>query len=145
MDDKLQTEREASRIPDVSSFSGRAEKPAEGNAGMEWGIASMGLGSVLAVMVPATLILVFQLEAEGFRGFGRTEIRIAALAGYLAEVLLLGLAVIGLIFGVRSMLASRQQHKPIALGLAGLLLNLLNLYLWLGAGVAWLFASISRL
>jgi hypothetical protein len=144
VDDKLQTERESSRIPDVSLFAGRAEQPVEGNAGMEWGIASMGLGGVLAVMVPATLILVFQLEAEGFRGFTRTDIRIAALAGYLATFLFLGLTVLGLIFGVRSILASRRQRKPIALGLAGLLLNVLNLYLWMGSGVAWLFASIGR-
>ncbi len=43
----------------------------------------------------------------------------------------------GLAFGVLGMNAAQRARRPIALGLAGVMLNALNLLMWAGASVAW--------
>jgi hypothetical protein len=43
----------------------------------------------------------------------------------------------GTVFGIHSMIESRRHQRPIALGLAGVLLNGLDLLMWAGAALAW--------
>src|SRR3954453_4224708 len=126
----------ASEYPDVA-----ASRP----GGTEWGAASLAFGGVFALMVLPGLLLTYTLDSTGFRGFGRTELRLAAIGGYCGTLIVLGLALFGFIFGVLSIVRARQAGRPIALGFAGVLLNGLNLFMWLGALVAWHFTAWDRL
>jgi hypothetical protein len=113
------------------------EPRAERNEGVEWSAASLSLGGVFAVMVPATLVLVAYLEGSRYQTFSTLDKRLAALGGNLAALLILSLLVIGLIFGIRGLIASRRQQRPIVLGLAGILLNAVDLVLWAATALAW--------
>ena len=58
-------------------------------------------------------------------------------AGYLFGLLILLLSAAGAAFGVLDMNAARRAQRPIALGLAGVMLNALDLLMWAGALLAW--------
>lgn len=124
---------------------GRGEGEPERSSSVEWGAASLALGAVFAIMAPVALLLVYFLESTHYQGFGRTEIRLAALGGYAAALIIWALVIIGIVSGIYSMSASRQQRRSIALGLAGVLLNGLDLFVWLGAALAWHASVWNRL
>ncbi len=136
MDDKIQigTDLSIERQDPVARWP---ESEGADRAGREWGLASLVLGMTFAVMVMPSLFLVHTLGVDNFRGFGRTEARIAALGGYCGGVLIVGLAITGICFGVLGIVAAKRANRPIALGLAGALLNALNLLMWVGALLAW--------
>ncbi len=119
-------------------LSGPESSAIEGSSGVEWGAASLSLGGIFAILAPIGLFLAAFLQSTNFQGFSRTDKKIAALAGYGSIFFILMLVVIGIVFGVLSMSASRRQRRPIALGLAGVLLNALDLFMWVGAALAWL-------
>jgi hypothetical protein len=137
VDDKIQigTDFSLERKESVS----RRWPDSEGadRAGREWGLASLLLGAVFALMVLPGLILVYTLGTTNFRGFHRTEERITALGGYCGGLLILGLSITGIVFGILGIVAAKKANRPIALGLAGALVNALNLLMWLGACLAW--------
>jgi hypothetical protein len=137
LEEQLRSERELDRVQALPLFAGRMEVPAAPPPGGEWGAASFGIGGVFAVMAPTTLILITLLETTGYRGFSKLEYRVAAVGGYLAAVGILLLVIAGVGFGLRGMIVARQQKRPITLGLAGVLINGLNLFMWMGAALAW--------
>jgi hypothetical protein len=123
-----------SRTGEMAPHVPPAAPPARG---WEWGVASMGLGAVLALMAVPALLLAQQLQVSGFRGFARSDLRLAALGGYGGALLCLLLAGCAAGFGIAGIAAARREGRPVALGLAGVLLGGLDLFLWLGALVAW--------
>jgi hypothetical protein len=106
--------------------------------GSEWGVASLTLGAVFAVMLPPAVLLVFELDASRYQTFSRSDARLAALGGSVASLCILGLAGTGVTFGFMDMLAAARRQRPIALGLTGILLNGMDLLLWLATSAAWL-------
>ena len=134
MEDKLRAISERDR---GILLGGRGEVATEQSSGVEWGAASLSLGGVFAIMAPVALLLAHFLESTNYHGFSRTDKRLAALGGYGSVFLILVLVMAGIVFGIHSMLVSRRQQRPIALGLAGVLLNGLDLFLWAGAALAW--------
>jgi hypothetical protein len=134
VDDKIRAGAEFVRV-------GQAVDPAAAAApaprGWEWGAASLALGAVLALLAVLALQLAYQLETSGFRGFSRSDQRLAALGGYGGALCCLLLAGTAAGFGIAGIAASRREGRPVALGLAGVLLGGLDLFLWLGALVAW--------
>jgi hypothetical protein len=106
-------------------------------SGNECGAASLALGAVLAVMVPPTLQLALALMVNGYRGFSRFDQRLAAIGGYGAVALILVLALVGCAFGVVGMVKSGRRGRPIALAVAGLLLNGVDVLMWIAVGLAW--------
>jgi hypothetical protein len=111
----------------------------------EWGAASLALGAVLAILPVLGLKLTRDLEVTQFSDFSRSEQRLAAAGGYSSGVLGILLTVVAIAFAVAGIGAARREGRPIALGLAGLLLGGLDLFLWLGALLAWAFATWNRL
>ena len=134
MDDKIRAVSERDRNLLLGES---AESATERNAGVEWGAASLALGGVFALLAPIGLFLAAFLQSTNFQGFSHTDKRIAALGGYGSVFFILMLVIVGIVFGVVSMNASRRQRRPIALGLAGVLLNALDLFMWIGAALAW--------
>lgn len=134
MDDKLRaiTERDRGML-----LGGRSEVDLERSSSVEWGAASLALGGVLAILAPIGLFLAAFLESTHYSSFSRTDKRLAALGGYGSAFFALILVMAGLVFGILSITSARRQRRTIALGLAGVLLNGLDLFLWAGAALAW--------
>jgi hypothetical protein len=135
MENKVWTERSGSTP--MPPFGGRATLEVGRNSAVEWGAASLTLDGVFAIMAPVALILAYLLESTGYVRFSPWDKRLAALGGYGSVFVILLLAVVGIVFGLVGMSESRRQQRSIALGLAGVLLNGLDLFLWVGAGLAW--------
>jgi hypothetical protein len=112
---------------------GRMDLEPSPHGGMEWGAASLVFGGVFAVMMPPALLLV---ESVG-PGISRSD-RAAEAAGCFFGLMILLLSGAGVTFGILSMNAAQGVRRPIALGLAGVMLNALNLLMWAGALLAWL-------
>lgn len=142
MEDKLRaiTERDRGML-----LGGHSEGEPERSSGVEWGAASLALGAVFAIMAPVALLLTSFLESTHYQGFGRTEIRLASLGGYAAALMIWALVMTGIVSGIYSMSASRRQRRSLALGLASVLLNGLDLFMWAGAALAWHASVWNRL
>jgi hypothetical protein len=110
---------------------GRVEPETAPPSGVEWGAASLVLGGVFALMIPPALLLAGSVHVGG-----RDEIVVEG-AGYLFALLILFMSAAGAAFGVLSVSAAQRARRPIALGLAGVMLNALSLLMWAGALLAW--------
>jgi hypothetical protein len=100
--------------------------------------ASIALGAVFAVMALQALLIIHMLQQTHFGGWHRISIILGAVIGICGGVVILVSAAIGLAFGIIGIAAARRAGRPIALGLAGVLLNGLDLLLWLAAMIAWI-------
>ncbi len=109
----------------------RVEPEAAPSGGVEWGAASLVLGGVFALMIPPALLLAGSVHV------GRRDAVVVEGAGYLFALLILFMSAVGAAFGVLGMVAAQRARRPIALGLAGVMLNALSLLMWAGALLAW--------
>ena len=57
--------------------------------------------------------------------------------GYVAGASAQAIALAGVVAGIRSILAARRARRPLALGLAGLLLNAFAVAVWVAASLCW--------
>jgi hypothetical protein len=105
--------------------------------GIEQCLASVVLGAVFALMAFPTMLMIHILGEVQFRGWPRALILLGAALGSLGGLFVLASSVIGLIFGILGMSAARRSGRSIALGFAGVLLNGLDLLMWLGAMIGW--------
>jgi hypothetical protein len=110
----------------------RMESEFRPSGGLEWGSASLVLGAVFAVMMPPSLILFAAVGNARGRDAGAVEA-----VGYIFPLLILLLAATGAAFGIVGMIAAQRARRPIALGLAGVMLNALSALMWAGALLAW--------
>ena len=126
---------------DVSApFAGPPADYDASRAGAEWGFASLALGGVFAVMAPPTYLLIEIVQQNSFGGFSHSDRLLAGLGGCFIAVLILALEGVGVGFGVAGINAARRHGRPTALGLAGVMLNALDLLVWAAAALAWLSA-----
>jgi hypothetical protein len=140
MEDHLRTE--VGPVPSVQMAS--TPPPVEAaRGGPEWGVASLTLGAVFAIMLPPALLLVHSLEATHYEGFSRTDKRFAALGGGFAALFILVLAGVGVASGFLDMAGATRRGRPIALGLTGVLLNAMDLFLWVATTLAWLSSILN--
>jgi hypothetical protein len=101
------------------------------------GFASIALGGVFTLLAPLGLLLAFLLEASGYKHFSSSDKQLAAIGGYASVGVILLLTLLGIGLACGAMSAAAKQGQPIALGLVGLLLNVLALAMWVGCGIAW--------
>jgi hypothetical protein len=131
VDDYIRSASEPGREEYLAGRGRMEPEPPAPPAGVEWGVASLVLGAVFALMVPPCLVLIAVLGRSGNPG------NVAMAAGFFFVLVILLLSAAGVGFGVLSMSAAQRVRRPIALGLAGVMLNALNLLMWAGALLAW--------
>jgi hypothetical protein len=85
-----------------------------------WGLASLILGVPWLISAPVLLLLIRDLWTRGPSGM---RVPIAFVAGLFGGALILGLVITGIVCGVRGWLLASSERQPIALSLAGTLLN----------------------
>jgi hypothetical protein len=137
MDERIRTDSDfgAAVRRDIGDSAGVAIAPWPG---IEQSLASLSLGGVFALMAFPTLLMIHLLGDSRFRGWPKSQIVVAAALGTLGGLFVVVSAVFGLIFGVLGMGAARRGSRSIALGFAGVLINSLDLLMWLGALIAWI-------
>jgi uncharacterized membrane protein len=118
--------------------------PPPGRHWAEWGLASLFLGTAVTLLAPLTILINILMAAHGPHGL-RMEARevtlaTAAFAVGIILVLLVGLA--GLLFACFGLGAARRQGQSAALPLAGLLLSLLGLVVFLFAAIDLVFVLV---
>jgi hypothetical protein len=103
----------------------------------EWGLASVLIGALLVLGSPVLLIVNILMAAFGPSALGMNlgAIRLATI-GFVAVLgLLLALGVMGVVFGVYSLVAARPRGQSIALGLTGLLICVVGLVMLIVVGI----------
>jgi hypothetical protein len=106
--------------------------------GSDWGIASLVMGAVFALMAVPTFSLAHAIEVSHWTAFSPDEHRLAVSGGFVGIGVVLLLCVTAAGFGIAGMVTGRRCGGSIALGLAGLLLSALDLMLWGLILLAWL-------
>ncbi len=117
--------------------------PAPTRAASEWGLASLLLGGLLAVMA----LLILQINLQIFlspRSWSRDDVRPIHDVAIVGAIILAGLTSASLAFGIRSLLLAYKYKEPAALGWAGVLVSTLALLMWIGAFID-LFAILDML
>jgi hypothetical protein len=107
----------------------------------QWGLAALCMGGLVTVLAPATLIVNILLAAFGPQQLHMAQPQIA-LSSYglllgLVLVMLLGLA--SVVFGVVGLAVARAREQSVALPLAGLLVSVVGLLLFLLTSIDTLF------
>jgi hypothetical protein len=117
-----------------------ASSPATGH-GAQWGLASLWLGGLVLLLAPLTLIVNILMAALGPQGLhmAQPETRLASYGLLVAVglVLLLGLA--GLAFGIIALSSARGRGQPAGLPLAGILVSLVALLVFLFTAIDTVF------
>jgi hypothetical protein len=113
--------------------------------GVVQALASVAIGMTFIIGSASVLHLIWVLWDSHFRGFGRLDIVLIAICGFIGFLIILTSAVFGLIFGITAILAARRHNRPAALGIAGVLLNAFCLLLWIFITILWACAIGSRI
>ena len=96
----------------------------------EWGLASLLLGGLLAVMAMLTLQINLQMYLTP-RVWSLDDIRPIQYAGIAAAIVLAGLTGTSIAFGIRSLVLAYKHVRPSALGWAGTMTSIFALLLWI--------------
>lgn len=122
------------------SFDDHEPNQAQGREAAEWGLASILMAGVLDVLA----MLMLHMNLYLFLSppvWGASDLRALFYAAVAGAIVMLGLCCISTAFAVRSLLFAVRRGQRAALGLAGLLLSMLALALWVGT-LADLFAVV---
>ncbi|MCI0460486.1 MAG: hypothetical protein L0Z62_26325 [Gemmataceae bacterium] len=127
-----------------SSLTG-GEEPERGRGhAAQWGLASVLTGGLVLLLAPLILINNILAAAFGPRRMGMSPAEITlvtwGLGISLVLVLLLGLT--ALLFALVGVVSARVSRQPVALALAGLLVSLVALFLFLVAATDSVFVLV---
>lgn len=100
--------------------------------GSDWGHASLFVGGVFLVMSPMMLLFNIVMHVAGWNSLWMSDIRVARIVTPIIAVLFLSLIGFGAYAGFKGFGLARGRGEPIALPLAGLLCNAVNLLVWIG-------------
>ena len=144
MDEHIRTDSDfgAAVRRDLGEPAGVAIAPLPG---IEQGLASVSLGGIFALMAFPTFLMIHALGAARFSGWPRGLIIVAGILGTVGGLFVVTAAVFGLVFGILGMGVTRRSGRSAALGFAGVLLNSLDLFMWIAAVIAWLGTVADRL
>ena len=104
--------------------------PSQTRGAAEWGLASLLLGGVLALMAMLTLQINLHIFL-GPRNWSPNDVRPILFAAVPGGIFVLGMTGASIAFGIRSLALAYQRAQPCALGWAGLLISTLGLPLWI--------------
>jgi hypothetical protein len=106
--------------------------PAQARYAAEWGLASLLMGGTLTLLAGLALLLNLQLFLSG-PVWAMEDLERLQNGSVWAGVVLIGLCVISLSVGVVGLVAAFRRCQPCALGLAGILMSLSAMTLWIVA------------
>ncbi|MFO0850243.1 MAG: hypothetical protein U0871_17050 [Gemmataceae bacterium] len=105
-------------------------------AAAEWGLASVVLGGATTLF--GCLGVIMSLLSHDMAGRWHWIPQwVSGVTGFVACAVMMGYAVAGVRFGVRSMRAARSRRQPVARGVVGVMLSLFGLFASLGAAATW--------
>jgi hypothetical protein len=105
--------------------------------GMAWGLASLALGGVVLLAAPITLVFnVLLWQSAHSRGLPR---QLAFPGAILGLLVMLVLARYGIVFGIRGRNLDRDHGRSAPLAVAGTLVCIAAIILWLIVGIDLLF------
>jgi hypothetical protein len=101
--------------------------------GAAWGLASLGLGAVTLLVAPITLVFnVLLWRAGSLSSLPKAPATGGAVLGLLV---MLGLACASIAFGMRGRRIDRDHRRASPLSLAGILVGVVAIFLWLIVGI----------
>jgi cytochrome bd-type quinol oxidase subunit 2 len=103
--------------------------------GFEWGLASLLMGGLLALMALVLFISNILIFLDAGQRLDPTSLELANIAAIVGIPCFIGLCVCTIVFAIRGMRGARRYDMPMALPVSGLLLSIAALILWLVVGV----------
>ena len=100
--------------------------------GFAWGLASLGLGGVVLLAAPITLVFNVLLWRAGPAGVPK---ELAILGGAFGLLTMLGLACCGIVFGVTGYRIDRDDRRSSPLATAGVLVGAAATIVWMIVGM----------
>jgi hypothetical protein len=118
--------------------------PPPGRRWAEWGLASLFLGTVVTLLSPLTILISILLAAYGPHALrmNASLVTLATIAFAVGILLVLLVGLAGLLFACFGLGAARRQGQSAALPLAGLLLCILGLVVFLFAAIDLVFVLV---
>ena len=112
----------------------------------EWGLASLLMGGILAILAPIVLIFNLIFWLNGPRVIAPPDMHLAYKAVIAGLALIALLCLLSLIFGIKAWRSARINYQPAGLGVAGTLISLLALLLWVivGGDLIMIFETFTR-
>jgi hypothetical protein len=112
-------------------------------AAAEWGLGSLVLGVTTTLFGCLGVIMSLLSHDMAGRWHWITQ-WVSGITGFVACAVMMGYAVTGVRFGVRSIRAARSRRQPAARGVVGVMLSLFGLFASLGAAGTW-FGVVDRM
>jgi uncharacterized membrane protein len=114
----------------------------------EWGLASLLMGGILSILALITLLLnlTFWLGSRHGPVLAPADMHLAYKGVIAALALIALLCLLSLIFGIKAWRSARTNYQPAGLGVAGTLISVLALLLWVivGADLIMIFETFTR-
>lgn len=110
------------------------DESSESRHAAEWGLASLLLGGVLTIIAPITLIFNLIFWLQGPRIIAPQDMGLAHKAGIVGVGFVVVLCLVSLSFGIKAWRSASAAFQPAGLAVAGTLVSLLALVLWIITG-----------
>ncbi len=112
----------------------------------EWGLASLLMGGFLSVLALITLIFNLIFWLAGARVIALQDMRLAYTGAIAGLTLIVLLCLLSLFFGIKAWRSARMNYQPAGLAVAGTLLSVLALLLWMitGTDLIYIFETFTR-
>ena len=118
----------------MPSYKEDLDDSSESRYAAEWGLASLLMGGVLAIIAPVMLIFNLMFWLQGPRVIAPQDMRLAHKAGIVGVGIIAVLCLTSLSFGIKAWRAALATFQPAGLAVAGTLVSLLALILWIITG-----------
>ena len=112
-------------------FDGGKSDLAQGRQAADWGLASLLLGGILAVMAMLLLQICLYLFLSP-SVWGTEDVKRLHDVAIYGRIVFITAGIVSIAFAIRSLALAYNRSQPSALGWAGLLISLIALALWIG-------------
>ena len=118
----------------MPSYREDIEESSESRYAAEWGLASLLMGGVLAIIAPVMLVFNLIFWLQGPRVLAPQDMWLAHKAAIVGVAFLALLCLASVGFGIKAWRAASATFQPAGLAVAGTLVSLLALGLWIITG-----------
>jgi hypothetical protein len=119
-------------------------RPPQGRHSLEWGLAALFIGSVVALMFPIILLVlgVGGALAMSWKQWDADNLRLADDIAHIVVFLLLGLAAVGVLCGIYGVVRALGGQQPLGACLGGLAMSLIAVVLMVVLAI--IVSAVSR-